>query len=337
MMSLIWPSMLFSLILVPLFGIAYLLMQKRRVKVAEQFISIGNEHQKGKKRSQIPRHLSTVLYLSSLAVLLFALARPQATVNFPRLEGTTILAFDVSGSMAADDISPTRMEAAKNAAERFVQQMPGTVLVGVVAFCDSGFSVQSPTNNQDDILAAISRLSPQQGTSLGQGIITSLRAIASEHDVNSNEQISQIENDLASAFNLVEEGVFESTIIILLSDGENNMEPDPLEAAWTAADYGVRIYTVGIGSAVGTTINIDGFTVHSQLDEIVLQEISGISNGAYFNAQNDEDLHEVFGELPHMLRVRPENIEVTSIFTGISIFLMLTGAIFSMIWFRRLP
>jgi Ca-activated chloride channel homolog len=336
-MYFIWPSMLFSLVLLPFFIIIFLVLQKRRVRGTSQFVRSGEQEGISSKQLQLRRMVAPLFYFSSLAILFIALARPMAIMNLPKLEGTAILAFDVSGSMAADDMSPSRMEAAKGAAERFVQDMPSSVQIGVVAFSDSGFSVQPPTSNTDDVLAAISRLSPQRGTSLGEGIITSLRVIAAEFGVDSTDEISQLENDNVHALDLVDESVFESTIIVLLSDGENNMNPDPLEAARLAADYDVRIYTIGIGSTAGTTINIEGFVIHSQLDEQVLREVSRISNGAYFNVQNDDDLHIAFRELSPMLRVRPESIEVTSILTGLSIFTMLIGAIFSLTWFRRLP
>jgi Ca-activated chloride channel homolog len=336
-MYFIWPSMLFSLVLLPFFIIIILVLQKRRARGTAQFVRSGEQEGISNKQLQLRRMVAPFFYLSSLAILFIALARPMAIMNLPKLEGTAILAFDVSGSMAADDMSPSRMEAAKGAAERFVQDIPSSVQIGVVAFSDSGFSVQPPTSNTDDVLAAISRLSPQRGTSLGEGIITSLRVIAAEFGVDSTDEISQLENDNVHALDLVDESVFESTIIVLLSDGENNMNPDPLEAARLAADYDVRIYTIGIGSTAGTTINIEGFVIHSQLDEQVLREVSRISNGAYFNVQNDDDLHIAFRELSPMLRVRPESIEVTSILTGLSIFTMLIGAIFSLTWFRRLP
>ncbi|MFU8771499.1 MAG: VWA domain-containing protein [Anaerolineales bacterium] len=336
-MSFIWPSMLLLLVSIPFFVLLFVLVHKRRKRMTAHFIRSDQRQGDLSRRLQLQRLVPPVFYLSSLIILFIALARPMAEVNLPRLEGTAILAFDVSGSMAADDISPTRMEAAKSAAGTFAQDMPSSVQIGVVAFSDSGFSVQPPTSNTDDVLAAVSRLSPQRGTSLGEGIITSLRVIAAEFGVDSTDEITQLENDNVQALDLVDESVFESTIIVLLSDGENNMNPDPLEATRLAAEYGVPIYTIGIGSAVGTTVQIDGFVIHSQLDEMVLQEIASISRGSYFNIQDDADLHMAFEEISPMLRVRPERIEITSILTGISIFSMLSGVMFSLTWFRRIP
>jgi Ca-activated chloride channel homolog len=336
-MTFIWPSMLLLLTVIPFFVIVFLIVQKRRIKVADQFFHTRPDQVAVNKQLKFRRLVPPMLYLLSMVVLLIALARPQAEVSLPRYEGTAIIAFDVSGSMAADDINPTRMEAAKEVSENLVQIMPSSVQLGVVAFSDSGFLVQAPSSNKDDILAAISRLSPQRGTSLGQGIITSLRAIANQFDDEATEHLSQEEEDLVFSFDLADKEIFATTILILLSDGENNMDPDPLEAARLAAQYGLRIYTIGVGSIAGTTLNINGFNIHSQLDEAVLKEISQISNGAYFNAQFDEDLLIAFSELSPMLRVRPERIEITSILTATSMLFMLTGAFFSFAWFRRLP
>jgi Ca-activated chloride channel homolog len=336
-MTFIWPSMLLLLTVIPFFVIVFLIVQKRRIKVADQFFHTRPDQVAVNKQLKFRRLVPPMLYLLSMVVLLIALARPQAEVSLPRYEGTAIIAFDVSGSMAADDINPTRMEAAKEVSENLVQIMPSSVQLGVVAFSDSGFLVQAPSSNKDDILAAISRLSPQRGTSLGQGIITSLRAIANQFDDEATKHLSQEEEGLVFSFDLADKEIFATTILILLSDGENNIDPDPLVAARLAAQYGLRIYTIGVGSIAGTTLNINGFNIHSQLDEAVLKEISQISNGAYFNAQSDEDLLIAFSELSPMLRVRPERIEITSILTATSMLFMLTGAFFSFAWFRRLP
>ena len=194
------------------------------------------------------RHLPPALFLTGLTILVVSLARPQTVVNLPRIEGTVILAFDVSGSMAAEDLKPTRIEAAKAAARAFIDRQPSTVQIGVVAFSDGGFAVQPPTNEQADILAAIDRLTPQRGTSVGQGILASLNAIATDKG-EGPLQYSNLAPTAVPSPTPVPKGTYTSAVIVLLSDGENNENPNPLAAALTAADRGVRIYTVGIGSA----------------------------------------------------------------------------------------
>jgi Ca-activated chloride channel family protein len=246
-----------------------------------------------------------------------------------------ILAFDVSASMAANDIQPTRMEAAKAAAQNFVQQQPSSVKIGVVAFSDSGFSVQTPSNNQDEILAAINRLAPQRGTSLGRGILASLDAIAPGLGQVSSGEAPQLDEPVTPT--PVPEGNYKSAVIVLLTDGENTSAPEPFAAAQVAADRGVRIYTIGIGSAEGAILDIDGFNVHTMLDEATLKQISQLTGGAYYNAENEDDLHKIYKDLSPQLVIKPEKAEVTSLFAGASIFVLLLGGIFSLVWFSRMP
>jgi Ca-activated chloride channel family protein len=250
-MSFIWPVMLILLLLVPLFVALYVRLQRRRRRFAASFGSLGLVQAAAgmgqRRRPGARRHIPPALFLIGLTILLIALARPQTVVSLPRVEGTVILTFDVSGSMAADDLKPTRMEAAKAAARDFVQRQPRTVQIGVVAFSDSGLAVQAPTNDQDTILAAINRLTPQRGTSLGQGILASLNTIAA-----ASVQAPRLYSNLTPTPQLtptpVPKGTDTSAAIVLLTDGENNENPNPLSAAQAAADRGVRIYTVGIGS-----------------------------------------------------------------------------------------
>jgi Ca-activated chloride channel family protein len=274
--------------------------------------------------------------LAGLTILIIALARPQTVVSLPRVEGTVILAFDVSGSMAAEDMDPNRMEAAKAAARAFVQRQPSTVQIGVVAFSDSGFAVQAPTNDIEVILASINRMAPQRGTSLAHGIIASLNTIAKDmgQDSPSGSELSPQPTPTPTP---VPQGTYTSAIIVLLTDGENTAPPDPFEAAQTSADRGVRIYTVGIGSAAGATLNVEGFAVHSRLDEATLQQISQISGGDYYNAENEEELRAIYENISPQLVIKPEKMEVTSILAGASILILLIGGTFSLLWFSRLP
>src|SRR5213596_231852 len=179
-MSFIWPVMLALLLLIPLGVLAWLRLGRRRLARLGALGGLAAAPVPAARTGgvRVRRRITAGLFVLGSAVMVVALARPQAVVSVPKLEGTVILAFDVSGSMAADDIKPTRMEAAKVAARDFVQRQSRTVQIGVVGFSDNGFTVQAPTNNQDTILAAINRLTPQRGTSLGQGILASLKTIA---------------------------------------------------------------------------------------------------------------------------------------------------------------
>ena len=335
-MSFIWPVMLILLLLIPLCVVLYVRLQRRRRRLAASYGSLGLVQAAAGRQLGLRRHIPPALFLVGLTILIVALARPQTVVSVPRVEGTVILAFDVSGSMAAEDLQPNRMEAAKVAARVFVEQQPRSVQIGILAFSDSGLAVQAPTNDQAAILAAINRLSPQRGTSLGQGILASLNTIAA-----ANAPPPRIYSNLtptpAASPTPVPEGTYTSAAIVLLTDGENNENPDPLAAAQLAADRGVRIYTVGIGSAAGTTLHVNGFTVHTALDEAMLQHIAQLTEGAYYNAESQQDLRAIYENLGLQLVIKPEDTEVTALFAGASMLILLIGGVCSMLWLSRVP
>jgi Ca-activated chloride channel family protein len=330
----IWPALLLLLLVVPLLIGLYIRMQLRRRQIAANLGSLG--FMQGAEGGQLGwrRHIPQAIFLVGLAIMVVALARPETVVSLPRREGTVILAFDVSGSMAAEDMQPTRMEAAKAAARDFVQRQPTSVQIGVVAFSDGGIAVQAPTNDQEAILASIERLAPQRGTSIGHGILASLNEIA----VNAGEDVGSPGDPTPMPTPTpVPKGTYMPAVIVLLTDGENTQSPDPLAAAQAAADRGVRIYTIGIGSTTGITLQVNGFTVVTQLDEAMLQQISQLTDGAYFKAESEEDLHNIYDNLEPQLVTRPEKTEVTSIFAGVSILMLLFGGTFSLLWFSRMP
>lgn len=335
-MEFIWPVMLFLLVLVPLFVVAYILLQRRRRQFAASHNSLGFLGQSNRRGPGARRHVPPAIFLVGLTILIFSLARPQTVVSLPKIQGTVILAFDVSGSMAADDLKPTRMEAAKVAARDFIQRQPSGVLVGVVAFSDAGFAVQGPTNDPDAINAAIDRLTPEHGTSLAQGIEASLNAISA---VGARPPLvySNLTPEPTPTPTPVPQGVHQPAVIVLLTDGENNENPDPMTAAQDAVNRGVRIYTVGIGSPTGANVKINGFTLYTQLDEATLQQISQTTGGTYYNAQSTSELISIYENLNPQLVVKPEKLEVTSLFAGLSIAVFLIGGVFSMLWFSRFP
>ena len=335
-MTFIWPGMLYSLVLIPLLVVLYVRIQQRRRKFATDFGSLWSTQAASSGAPAWRRHVPPTFFMASLAILLFALARPEAVVTLPRVEGTVILAFDVSDSMAATDIQPSRLEAAKAAAREFVQQQPPSMQIGVIAFSDSGFSVQLPSNDQGAILAAINRLAPTRGTSLATGIYAALNTIASQNALPTPQYYSNVTPQPSPTPTAVPPGTYTSAAIVLLTDGENNLAPDPLNAAQSAADRGVRIYTVGLGSPSGADLQVDGFTIHTQLDEGLLKQISSITGGTYYNAESAQDLLAVYHKLESQLVIKPQRTEVTSILAGAGIFILLVGSAFSLLWFGRL-
>jgi Ca-activated chloride channel family protein len=326
--------MLLSLLLVPMLVWFYLRLQKRREQERANlgtmgFATIGNTKPIGRRR-----HIPPAVFLLSLTLLLFSLARPEMTLTLPRIQGTVILAFDVSNSMAADDLEPTRMEAAKEAARIFVESQPSTVQIGVVAFSNGGLIVQPPTDNQNDILATIERLTPQGSTSLAQGIFTALSAISGNDII-----VIPGESDDVFTENLpsIELEFDPSSVVLLLTDGEQTSGTDPLAVAEIAAQAGIRIYTIGIGSTEGSVIEVDGFSILSQLNEAPLQDIAKVTNATYFQADSLETLQEIYENIDLQLTVKGEKREVTGLIAGISLILLLIGGALSMLWLGRIP
>jgi Ca-activated chloride channel family protein len=333
-MEFLLPSMLLSLLLIPVFILLYLRSQggKGVTRPGGLSTSLDTVRQRLGRRQHIP----AAILLFSFSLLTLALARPKTLISLPRVEGTVVLAFDVSRSMSATDIQPTRMDVAKSAAKEFVTGQPSSVLIGVVAFSDSGFSVQVPTDDQDEVLAAIDRLAPERGTSLGSGIYLSLDTI-----LGIPEEVSGLYTDLdpvpTPEPTAVPEGYFSPAAIVLLTDGENNEQPEPFLAAQVAVDRGVRIYTIGLGSPLGSTIEVDGYSIQTKLNQRILEDIARMTDGLYFNAMTAGDLHEIYENLDPQLVVKREEMEVTSLFAGASLILLLAAGALSLLWFGRFP
>ena len=248
-----------------------------------------------------------------------------------------IITFDVSGSMAATDLPPTRMDTARKIASTIVERQPPGVIVGLVAFSDAGITVHAPTNDQADILAAIDRLTPARGTSVGLGLISALNAIdKSRADTpadfysNRSPEPTETQAPVAPASDA-------STVIVLLSDGENNERPDPIASAQEAADRGIRVVTIGIGSAGGADLDLDGFRVHTQLDEATLTQIAEVTGGSYHRADDPDGVEAIYQDLEPRLVLRSEPLEVTALFAAIGLALLFAGGALSLAWAGRLP
>lgn len=347
-MTFVWPLGLGLLALLPIgIGVDRLIARRRR-RALVGFASppsgaIGatsaatGPAASGSAARRRPRRfvVSPLFVIAGLAVLLVGLARPQVSLSAPRLEGTVILAFDVSASMAAADYAPTRMEAAKAAAKAFVQRQPDTVQVGVVAFSDSGITVQPATSDQAMVLAAIDRLAPQRGTSLGSGILAAVRAIDLAEHPSQGYYTNRTPDPSQPP---VPAGSHSSAIVVLLSDGENNEAPDLAAAAQVAADRGIRVDTVGIGSPGGTTIKVQGFTLQTALDAATLQQIADTTKATYVGAPDPGALDAVYANLDSSLvltTARPT--EVTAVFAFAGLALLLLGALTSLAWLGRAP
>ncbi len=328
-MSFIWPWMLITLLLVPLFIWGTTRLHRSRQHAALELKPLDGVQDDSGRSPERKRHILALFSLLGLSLLFFGLSRPEMFIDLPRVEGTVILAFDVSSSMTADDVKPTRIEAAKVAARVVVENQPGTVRLGVVAFGNGGLVVQYPTKDQTAVFAAIDRLNPQGATSLAQGIYSALTAIAGKAIPI---DLAAIEENMP-----IDIGSYPSAVVLLFTDGENTASLDPLEITQLAAESGVRIYPVGIGSPEGVVLQIDGFNVLSRLDEKILKEIADLTNGAYYYTADSESLHKIYRDVDLQLTVRGEKMEVTALFAGLGLLFFLFGGLLSLFWFGRMP
>ena len=328
-MSFIWPWVLVSLLALPLCVFLYVRLQDKRGRDAARLGTMGAIGEGPAAFAGRRRHVPPIIFLIAVALLALASARPQLTLPVPRMEGTVVLALDVSSSMAADDVEPTRMEAAKLAAKTLVDRRPGDARIGVVAFGEGGLVVQAPTDDGEELYATIDRLAPESATSLGRGVLTALNLVAPESGPGSPAP--------GPGDGTAPRGAFAPAVIVLLTDGENTDPPDPLEVAQMAADRGVRVHTVGLGTDAGATIEIDGFNLFTQLNEPVLQEIALLTEGVYFRVEDVDAMSSVYDELDTEFVVESREVEVTSAFGGVSALLLLAGGTLSLFWFGRMP
>jgi Ca-activated chloride channel homolog len=326
-MTFVWPWMLLSLGAVPVLVLGYRRLLRSRAARRSELAALGLVAPAAVTSGR-RRHIAPALLLVAVALLFFALARPEATISQPHREGTVVLAFDVSGSMAAKDLSPSRMAAAKAAARAFVRRQPASVRIGVVAFSGSGLVTQQPTADRTRVLAAIGRLTPQGATALARGLQTSLSAIVGK-TVKVNAPDSSVEpqgQDL---------GFHGSAAVILLSDGENTADTNPVDVAELASTAGVKIYPIGLGKPEGTVVEIDGFQVATALDEPLLRKIASTTDGRYFAAADEKALTRVYKSIDLAWTVRSEKVEITALLAGAAALLLLLGTGLSLAWFGR--
>lgn len=316
-MTFSYPFMLVAAGILTVAGVAmYVLLHRRRLRaLAGTALAVAMP-----KR----RHLPYVFFLLALPVLLVGAARPEAEVTVPRAAGTVMLVVDASNSMTATDLEPSRLGAAQQAATDFVEAQPDSVDVGVVVFGQQALNTQVPTDNHDEAVAAINRLKPGGGTSLGQAILAALSAIV-------GRPVALPEADAAPA----DLGYWRSATIVLLSDGENTGGPDAEAAALLASDAGVRIETVGIGTERGTTIEVDGFELATALNADVLTMIADATGGSYHPAGDPESLREATRSIDLRITMQEKLVELTAVFTVAGIVLLAIGALLMIRWYGR--
>lgn len=342
-MTFLWPTFLWSLLLLPLLVLLYLWLLRRRRRSTVRLASLAVAKAALGKGPGWRRHVPPVLLLLAIGTLLAAMARPLAVITLPMAQRTIILAMDVSGSMRATDVQPSRIVAAQEAAKAFVNDLPREVRVGVVAFAGTAAVVQAPTTSREDIIAAIDRFQLQRATATGSGIILSLATIFPDAGIEISQATGQRnmpgpldeKKDKKEEFTPVEPGSYTSAAIIMLTDGARTTGPDPLEAAKMAADRGVKVYTVGIGTVAGETIGFEGWSMRVRLDEAALKQVALLTQAEYFYAGTAQDLKKVYQSLSAKLVVEKKETEITAFFAAAGALLALLGAGLSVWWFGR--
>ena len=348
-MTFVWPQLLWLMVLVPLLVVLYVWLLRRKVKHAVQFSHVAMVRAAAGRQSRIKRHVPPLLMLLALAMLLLAAARPMAVVTLPMQQETIMLAMDVSGSMRATDVLPNRLVAAQNAAKAFLTDLPRSVKVGIVAFAGTASLVQPPTVNREDLVTAIDRFQMQRGTAIGNGIVVSLSTLFPNAGIDlaqmqygnatTGKPLGSADKTAKSAATKdtppVPPGSYASAAIILLTDGQRTTGVDPLEAAQLAANKGVRVYTVGIGTKDGETIGFEGWSMRVRLDEDSLKAISARTQAEYFYAGTAEDLKKVYSKLSSRLTVEKKETEITALLALAGALFALMAGVLSMWWFNR--
>jgi Ca-activated chloride channel family protein len=341
----LWPEFLALLALVPLLAALYVWLLKRRKRLAVRYASLSLVKEALGRGPGWRRHVPPALFLLGLTALLLAVARPTAVITLPSQYKTVILAMDVSGSMRAADVEPNRLTASQVAAKAFVADQPANARIGIVSFAGTAALVQPPTQNKEDIYAAIDRFQLQRATAIGSGIIVSLAAIFPDAGIDVGEltygrdrsamKIDQPRKGRQD-FKPVPPGSYESAVIILLTDGQRTTGPDPIEAAKMAADRGVRVYTVGVGTPQGEVIGFEGWSMRVRLDEETLKQIAQVTHAEYFYAGTAVDLKKIYENLNSRLVLERKDTEVSALFAAAGALLAVLAAGLSVYWFHRI-
>lgn len=344
-----WPQFLWLLLAIPLLVLVYLWLLRRKKKLTLRYANLSIVKEAMGVRMGLRRHIPPILFLLAIAAMLLAAARPFAVINLPSTHETILLAMDVSGSMRATDVKPNRLVAAQNAAKAFLAELPRSVKVGIIAFAGSAQVVQPATLNREDLVSAIDKFQLQRATAIGSAIVVSLAELFPNEGIDLSAMtygngrprgvaIDQIpKNDSAKKeFVPVAPGSYNSAAIILLTDGQRTTGVDTLEAAKLAADHGVRVYTVGIGTVDGETIGFDGWSMRVRLDEATLKAVALQTQAEYFYAGSAETLKKVYEKLRSRLTVEKKETEISGLLALVAAVLAITSAGLSLLWFNRI-
>lgn len=361
-MTFLWPTSLLLLLLIPMSVLIYIWVLRRRRRFAVRYSSLSLIREALPERSRWRSHIPPVLFLIAIASLITALTRPVAEVTVPLSRTTIILALDISRSMCAVDVAPNRLTVAQEAAVSFIEEQADGTLIGIVAFADFAEVVVPPTNDKELLQEAVRTLTTSLGTAIGSATLKSIDAISAVNTevapsgLNLNEPGSEDEADQSG---------YTPDIIVLLTDGANTRGPRPVDAAQQAADRRVRVYTIGFGTTeisdmvctqaqlgsdvfdgrfgggggFGGGFGGGGFGGGGRrrfllLDEPTLRAVAEVTGGAYFRAENADQLVEVFRDLPKQVELQKERFEISVAFAALGAVFVLLAVGLSWRWNR---
>jgi Ca-activated chloride channel family protein len=343
----LWPQFLWLMLALPVLVAVYVWLLRRKKKMALRYASLSIVREAMGAGQTFRRHVPPLLFLLAMAAMLLAASRPFAVITLPSQQETIILAMDVSGSMRATDVQPNRLVASQNAAKAFLAELPRSVRVGIVAFAGTAQVVQPATLSREDLVTAIDKFQLQRATAIGNAIVVSLSELFPDAGIDlasltygrnrsSGVAIDQAPKEAKKEFTPVAPGSYSSAAIILLTDGQRTTGVDSLEAAKMAADRGVRIYTVGVGTVDGETIGFEGWSMRVKLDEETLKQIASRTQGDYFYAGTAADLKKVYETLSSRLTVEKKETEISGLLALGAALLALMSASLSLLWFNRI-
>jgi Ca-activated chloride channel family protein len=343
----LWPQFLWLMLALPLLVAVYVWLLRRKKKMALRYASLSIVREAMGAGQTFRRHIPPLLFLLAMAAMLLAASRPFAVITLPSQQETIILAMDVSGSMRATDVQPNRLVASQNAAKAFLAELPRSVRVGIVAFAGTAQVVQPATLSREDLVTAIDKFQLQRATAIGNAIVVSLSELFPDAGIDlasltygrnrsSGVAIDQAPREAKKELTPVAPGSYSSAAIILLTDGQRTTGVDSLEAAKMAADRGVRIYTVGVGTVDGETIGFEGWSMRVKLDEETLKQVASRTQGEYFYAGTANDLKKVYETLSSRLTVEKKETEISGLLALGAALLALMSASLSLLWFNRI-
>src|SRR5450759_76060 len=360
-MNFLWSGLLALLVLLPILIAMYVWQLRRGRPSGVRYSSLALIRDAEPGSARLRRHLPVVLFIAALGATIVAMARPVVILAVPTNQTTIILTTDDSGSMCSSDIPPSRLEAAEAAAAAFIKSQSSSTRIGIVAF--SGFAevVQVPTNDQTALLNALHSLATGRRTAIGDGILASIDAIS---EIDPSVAKSQTDSSTGTAPVPVVKGAYAPDIVVLLTDGANNAGTPPLDAAQQAADRGVRVYTIGFGTANGGAMSATcaprfqgrepgaggggggfggggpggggGGNFPRGIDEATLKQIADLTGGTYHPASTASELDTVFQNLPTNLILKHEVTEVSFGFVGLGGLLAGLAILLGKAW-RPLP